>query len=279
MIVDRFAAALSSFPSAAVSLDRIGSAEPNSSGQLPRLVLSVQIADRRGTGLARFSRAGDILVQQRTIVDVAASQDTFSADLRTLKLAPLPLKKNPSAPPGAFGPADVAVSDVSGASPVAYSLVASPTRTTEFSLDPVRATLTFGTRQPAGHKLDVSHWTVQWRDDITVTRVRGRLCLDLWANDAIQLDGIARQVTDSVFNGADVFRQSSFPRLSLMQLDSIVNVLQQPPAGTAFAVWKQRIDCEFVFEHEPTGEASQGIPIKQINVEPQGFVRETLTIR
>jgi len=120
---------------------------------------------------------------------------------------------------------------------------------------------------------------MQWHDDIATTRVRGRLFVDVWGNDAAQLDGISRKLTTSLFGDAATLRGNGFARLALTSLDPISSVTHQPGQGSSFAAWRQRIGCSFVFDHETGGAVSEGIPIERIDVHPAGFVREDMSVR
>jgi hypothetical protein len=278
-IVDKFAQSVASAPVPAAAVDRIGSIEPAAAAQMPRLVVSVVVDDTRGTGLARGARSADVPVRVQTILQVAAGANGWSNDLRTLAIGRLPLKKNPSSLPGPFGADDISVTNVSTGTAQPYTLTGTPGSKTQFAIDARSATLRFGSAQTAGDKLDLTHWTMQWHDDVTKTRARGRLVVDVWASDALQLDGIARRLVDSVFSHPDLFRQNGFERIGVDRLEPIASAVHQPGSGTAFAAWKQRVGCSFVFGYETGGAESEGIPIKQIDVEAEGFEHESITVR
>jgi len=278
-IVDKLAQSIASSANAAATVDRIGQAEPAAAVQLPRLVISVAIDDMRGTGFSRFARTGDVITQQTTVVQVAAGTNGFSSDLRSMRIARLPLRKNPSSVPGAFTAADISVANVSAATREPYGLVARPRGAAQFSLDERTATLSFGAVQTPGSKLELVHWTVQWHDDIATTRVRGRLLVDVWSNDPIQLDSISRKLTANLFDGPAVLREHGFAHLTLTTLDPIAGLTHQPAQGSPFAAWRQRIGCKFIFDHETGGAVSEGSPIERIDVQPAGFVREDMTVR
>jgi hypothetical protein len=278
-IVDKLALSIASTATPAATVEHIGQIEPTSASQLPRLVVSVVIEDMRGTGFSRFARTGDVITEQSVILQVSPGANGFSADLRSLRLEQMPLKKNPASVPGPFVAADITIENVSTDTPVPYNFVVQATAADQFSLDERSATIYFGAPQTAGGKLHIVHWTMQWHDDIATTRLRGRLFVDVWGNDAAQLDGISRKLTTGLFEDATVLRDNGFARFALTSLDPISSVTHQPGQGSSFAAWRQRIGCSFVFDHETGGAVSEGIPIKHIDVHPAGFVREDMSVR
>ncbi|MDR5748833.1 hypothetical protein QCE73_37270 [Caballeronia sp. LZ029] len=278
-IVDKLALSIASMATPAVSADRIGQVEPMSASQLPCLVVSVAVDDFRGTGLSRFARTGDVVTEQSLVLQVTPGANGFSDDLRSLRLSHLPLKKNPASVPGPFGAADLTVQNVTAAAPAPYSFVPQPAAVDQFSLDERTATLHFGASQPTGAKLQIVHWTMQWHDDIATTRVRGRLFVDVWDIDPVQLDSVSRKLTTGLFQGEAGLRTNGFARIALTGLEPISNLTQQPAHGSSFAAWRQRIGCAFIFDHETGGAVSEGVPIERIDVEPRGFEGESMLVR
>src|SRR5437879_27080 len=84
---------LSASPTPLLAAARLGDHIPSSSGDVPAVVMSLALDSMRGTGMGSFRREGHQLVRNTNILQVQASSTTFSQDLRTLQLQPLPLRK------------------------------------------------------------------------------------------------------------------------------------------------------------------------------------------
>jgi hypothetical protein len=73
-------------------------------------------------------------------------------------------------------------------------------------------------------------------------------------------------------------RQRGFLQVAPAGLEPIENVVHTPPVGSAFPVWKQKLEYTFAFEAEEGGELSSGLPIKRIDVEIDEQFVETFTV-
>jgi len=54
--------------------------------------------------------------------------------------------------------------------------------------------------------------------------------------------------------------------------------LHNPPVGSPFSVWNQKLSYTFVFEAEEGGDLSSGIPIKLIDVNMDEHLVESFQI-
>jgi hypothetical protein len=61
-------------------------------------------------------------------------------------------------------------------------------------------------------------------------------------------------------------------------LEPVENIRHDPPVGSPFSVWKQRLGYKFAFEAEEGGELSSGIPIKRIDVDMDEHIVESFSI-
>jgi hypothetical protein len=129
------------------------------------------------------------------------------------------------------------------------------------------AQIVFGGAQLTGEKLEVVHWTVTWRDDIVGDRYRGMLLLELWASSPSQIGTLARRLQQRLQTQLALLRQKGFVALRPASLDPAETSLYEPPSGSAFPVWRQRLSYRFVFEAEEGGELSSGVPIERIAVD------------
>jgi hypothetical protein len=267
-IVDAMAAFLSAAPDPLLAAARIADRVPSSAGDLPAIALSVAVESSRGTGLGRFRREGNQLVRNSAIVEIAPSAGGFSADLKMLQLTPLPLRK----------PAEVQVTRLTGANqPGPYRAVDSPAAVNEFMVDSIRARVIFGAAQPAGEKLEVNHWSIDFRNDITGGRSQGALTFDVWGGSAADTAALARKL-QAKLEDESALRPHGFAALRPVILNPAENVAYQPGVGSAFAAWKQRLTYQFHFDVEQGGEASSGGPIKKINVDMDGELNEPFPV-
>jgi hypothetical protein len=267
-VVDRCAEVLAASPDPVLPLASLGSRRPASGADVPSVAISLTVDTPRGIGLGRFIRAGDVLAQSTVVVEVHPGPDTFSDDLGSLEIAPLPLKQNPASTTADLGPDDVQVRNLTDPSnPVAYRFVDRPTGMNEYLVDAATTRIVFGAPQTAGEKLEVTHWTVTWRDDVRGDRYRGLLTFEVWAQSASEVDGLARKLQGRLDGLSPLTREKGFSLLRPTDLDPAQNVLYQPATGTAFPVWKQRLTYRFVFEYEEGGELSSAGPIKRIDVD------------
>lgn len=255
-VIDSMVQLLSAAPDPLLDAARMGDRTPSSAGDVPAIAMSVVVESTRGNGLGSFRKEGHQLTRNTAIVTVQAGPNTFSADLKTLQL-PQPLRN----------PDDVQVTRVTGpGQPVSYSRTNSPAGVQEFRVDPLRAQVIFGAPQPAGEKLQVTSWTLVFRDDITGERSNGAITLEVWGGSLAEASALSRKLQAKLvdLNG---LRQRGFGILRPAELSATENVAYQPAVGSAFPVWKQRLTYKFHFDLEQGGEASSGGPIRKINLD------------
>jgi hypothetical protein len=231
-------------------------------------VLSLIVDDTKGTGFGRFIRSGDVVAQHRAVIEVQVGPTAFDSRLRVLRVAPLPLKRNPAALTEDFSSDDIQIRNVTNPQqPFAYHLSGRPLQKDEFRLDSTTAEIVFGATQTAGEMLEVTHWTVTWRDDITGDRYRGMLNMEVWATGQLQADELARKLQSRLRYDALLLRQKGFVKMEPAQLQPAETLLYEPPTASAFPVWRQMLGYRFVFEGQEGGEVSSGGPIKRIDVD------------
>ncbi len=258
---------LSAAPDALLDATRLGDRLPASPSDVPSVAMSVAVETTRGTGMGAFRKEGNQLVRSTDIVDVQASITTFSADLMTLQLAP-PLRN----------PTDVQVVRVTGPNqPVSYRMVNRPAAVDEFRVDALLSRLVFGAAQPAGEKLQVTHWTVDFRNDITGGRCQGVITLEVWTGNASDVSKLSGTLQTKLAAEEAGLRQFGFASLTPSTLDAAENLTYQPATGSSFAVWKQKLAYRFHFDLEQGGEASSGGPIRKINVQMDDAVVEAFS--
>lgn len=267
LIVDGLANLLTGTVDPVLPAGSVGPTRPGAAADLPAISMSIAIDDVHGIGIARFVRSGDVLQQHVADIIVAIDPATFVSDLRRLRLSPLPLRQSPTALSSDFGPQDISVVNVSSATGMPYRMVDVPTRKDEFSLDPAAAELTFGVAQTQGDRLEVTHWTVGWRDAIVGYRYSGGLVLEVWAATAAQADDLSRKVETRIAGDPSAVRRAGFGKLHPAGLQPTENLVHQPPSGSPFTVWKQALSYRFSFESEEGGEPSGEGVIRRINVD------------
>lgn len=279
LVIDRLVEALASGADPLLSADRLGAKKPTSSVEVPAVVISLRLDDAKGAGLGRFVRAGDAIVQSTDVIEVAPTVDTFSANLKVLRIAPLPLKRNPSATSTAFGASDLAIKNVTQLNnQIDYIFTDKPTQPTEYTVKTATAEILFGAPQTLGDKLEVTHWTVTWRDEILGDTFRGQLALEVWANSLNQSRDLSRKLQDKLRAERSLLRGKGFVGLKPVSLKAAENLSQIPVTGSAFPVWIQTLEYGFTFEAEDGGELSSGIPIKRINVDVDDFIVEQFSV-
>lgn len=279
LVIDRLVEALASGSAPLLSADRMGPKKPTASVEIPAVVLSLQLDQAKGAGLGRFVRAGDTIVQSTTIIEVAPSVDTFAENLKTLRIAPLPLKRNPSATTTKFGASDISIKNVTDQNnQVNYTLTDKPTQPTEYTVKTATAEIIFGAPQTPNDKLEVSHWTVTWRDEILGDTYRGQIAMEVWANTINQSREVSRKLQDKLKTDRSLLRNKGFVDLKPISLKAAENVTHVPVAGSAFPVWVQTLEYRFTFESEDGGELSSGIPIKRIDIDMDDFIVEQFSV-
>jgi hypothetical protein len=278
-VIDGFVQVLATSPEPVLPSSHMGAQRPAAASDLPAIAISLILEDSGGIGLGCFVRAGHTVVQHTGVVEVQSTPQTFSTDLRSLRIWPLPLKRNPSSTKRAFSEDDLQIRNVTNPTqPVQYRMVDRPAGKVEYELDIQKALALFGEAQTAGEKLEVVHWTVTWRDDILGDRYRGELTLELWARNLGEADDLSRRLQARLKSNRPLLRQTGFLILQPARLEPLEQVQHDPPAGSPFSAWRQRLGYRFAFECEEGGELSSGVPIKRIDVSTDQQVVESFSI-
>lgn len=261
-----------------VAAGRIGDRAPAGPGDLPSVSVSLALDPPRGTGVGQFVREAHQTTQHTAVIEVTTAGDTPFTTLQTLRVLPLPLKRNPASRSDGFSGSDLAVRRVAGDdSPLEYRMVGRPAARDEFALDAAAALIRFGAPQVAGDKLEVVHWTTAYRDDIVSVRYSGTMDLDVWGKDAGEASTLAHGVQRRLSSPREELRPRGFASLVPAGLRAAA-ALQQPGSGSAFAAWRQTVMYRFAFEADLGGEASSGGAIQRIDVHANGRVQETFAI-
>ncbi len=279
VVIDRLVEALTSGGNAILSADRLGSKKPAASIDVPAIVLVANFQTAKGAGLGRFIRAGESIASTTTIIEVKATEATFSPSLTSLRISPLPLKKNPSSTTTNFSATDIQIRNVTDLSnPINYAFIEQPTTRSEFKVNRATAEITFGSPQISGEKLEVTHWTVIWRDDILGDKYSGNISFEVWENSFNLARDLSRRLQDKLQTDRVLLRAKGFQSLQPLSLGAIENVSQAATVGSAFAAWKQKLEYKFAFESEDGGELSSGVPIKRIDVDMDDFIVEEFSV-
>jgi hypothetical protein len=280
LVIDRLVEVISAARGASLPAGNLGSRRPSSGSDVPAVSVALTLETEKGPAIGRFIRSGDGPARSSSVIEVKASEDTFSANLKSMRISPLPLRKNPASARKEFTEDDLQIRNVTDLSnPARYRMAAAPTRKEEFKLDVARARIEFGAAQTEGEKLEMIHWTVTWRDEILADRFIGLMALEVWATSFNQADGIARNLQDVLRSNRVLLREKGFLKLHPFSLGTAEHLRLDPPAGSPFPVWKQKLEYRFAFEAEDGGELSGGVPIKQIHVEMDDHIVEAFSIR
>ena len=279
VVIDKLVEALASGGNAILVADRLGSRKPAAAIDVPAIVLEVICQTAKGAGLGRFVRAGESIVPTTSIVEVEASVDTFSPSLKSLRISPLPWKKNPSSTTTNFSASDIQIRNVTDlANPVDYTFAEQPTSKTEFKVNRATAEIIFGNPQIPDEKLEVTHWTVTWRDEILGDKYSGNISIEVWENSFNLARDLSRRLQDKLKTDRALLRDKGFQSLQPLSLGAIENVSQVTTVGSAFSAWKQKLEYRFAFEAEDGGELSSGVPIKRIDVDMDDFIVEEFSV-
>lgn len=279
IVIDRMAEVLSAPPGAVLTAGSLGRRRPSGSADVPAVAISLRLDDPGKSGLGRFIRSGDALTRSGRVVEVQASAETFSDDLRTLRISPLPLRRNPLSNAPGFTANDLQIRNVTDpARPAEYRMESDPAARDAFRVDVRRAEIVFGAPQARGEVLEVTHWTVAWRDEILGDRFRGAMVFELWGNSFSEVDGLSRRLQLKLGADRAALRRKGFLRVAPAALEPVENAVHTPPVGSAFPVWRQRLEYTFAFESEEGGEVSSGLPIKRIDVEVDDQLVESFTV-
>lgn len=278
-VVDRFAEACAVEPGAVLARSRIGPRRPMAGGDLPAITVALTVDRVPGAGVRRLEREASTLVRSVATVVVGDASRHFDAGLQSLRLDPLPLRRNPASLAGsAWSDADVVIRNVTAATPVSYRLIDRPASVDEFALDAARGVVAFGAPQRAGDRLEVAHWTLELRDDVTCARFAGAMRLEVWGSTASDVETIARTVQARVSRGRALFRQRGFARLSSSRLDPLEQVLIPSASASPIPAWRQGLEYAFAFEARDGGAVSAGGRIQRIDVAARGDVSEMFSV-
>jgi hypothetical protein len=237
------------------------------------------IKNNGGIGIGRFIRSGNTIVKYSTVMDVNSSPETFSTDLKSLFISPLPLKKNPLSPGKEFTPDDVQVRNITNLTePIEYKMVETPVQADEFMVDVPNARIMFGVSQTEGEQLEVTHWTVTWRDDILGEHYSGSMALEIWSGGSDSTAAISQHLQTKLKSSAALLREQGFLKFAPESLGAIEYMEIKPPVGSSFPVWRQPLGYQFVFEAEAGGELSSGTVIKRIDIDMNDNLSETVSI-
>lgn len=267
LVVDKLVEVLATAPNPVLSSGSMAPRRPASPGDLPAVGISLTVDHTRGVGLGRLVREGHTPARHTGVVRVAAGLDTFDASLTRLRLSPLPIRKSPASIQPDFTKEDVQVSNVTNPTQrQVYRLVDLPASPDEYTVDGEAGMILFGAPQIADDRLEVTHWTLTWRDDIRAERYTGTLSLELWVDGPQEADTLRRKVETRLSESPGLLRDKGFISLQPLGLDAAVTVEIGPLGGSLFDAWRQRMTYRFVFEAEEGGELSSGLPIKRIDV-------------
>lgn len=279
LVVDKLVEVLSASPDPVLTASNIGVKSPSNGSDIPAIAVSLTIEHDKGTGIGRFVRSGESIAKNTAVIEVRATPETFSSDLRLLRLWPLPLVKNPSSTKRNFSEEDIQIRNVTDLGhPIDYRIVEKPVRKEEYTLDVPRAQVVFGGPQTEAEKLEVSHWTVTWKDDVLNESYTGSMTLDIWSNNLNQGSEIARKLQQKLSSNRALLRQKGFLKLQPAGLEAVENIQHGAAIGSPFTAWKQKLTYKFAFEAQEGGELSSGIPIKRIDVDMDDHIDESLSI-
>jgi hypothetical protein len=282
-VIDRLVEILSAANEVSVPVSNLGSKRPSAGNDLPAVSISLGLDPEKSPAIGRYIRSGDSPARSSAIIEVKSMPDAveaFSADLKSLRISPLPLRRNPASVGREFSEDDLQVRNVTDpANSIGYQMVSSPARKEEFKLDVTSARIEFGAAQTPGEKLEITHWTVTWRDEILADRFIGSMTLEIWAHSFNQTEGIARSLQRVIKSHRPLLREKGFLKLHPSSLSTTEQLSLDPPAGSAIPVWRQRLEYKFAFEVEDGGELSGGVPIRRINVEMNEQGEEEFSIR
>lgn len=267
LVIDRFVEVLATQPDALLPASAMGARRPASGADIPTVAISLSVDAIKGTGLGRYIRAADRIVQSSSTVVAAESPETFMFGLRRLRISPLALRKSPSSTSAGFSGEDLQIRNVTQPSaPVVYRMTDRPVQQSEFRLDVDVAEVVFGSGQTPGATLEVIYWTVAWRDEISGDRYAGTMLVEMFASSAAAVGELSRRVQARIQTQPDLARRKGFMKLQPAGLDPAESVVIVATAGSPFALWKQGVRYRFVFEGEEGGEVSSGVPIKRIDL-------------
>jgi hypothetical protein len=278
-IADNLAASLSMLPDPLLPAANMGMKKPATVADLPAISLVLEMDGLERDGIGRVARSGEIVVKNTALVTVSQDPELFSPDLQAMRLRPLPLRKNPSTRQTGLNAYEVELRNITEpGQKISYRQVLKPSHPDEFTLDPPRARVIFGGPQIPADTLEVTHWTVTWRDDIIISRYKGRVFLEIWAENFSEIDALSRKLQTRLAVQPGPWRQQGFLMICPNRMESAENFRHTPASGTSFSVWRQQLVYGFAFEAEEGAELSEGLPIKKISVDMDQELPETFTV-
>ncbi|HLP47003.1 MAG TPA: hypothetical protein VK469_13700 [Candidatus Kapabacteria bacterium] len=102
------------------------------------------------------------------------------------------------------------------------------------------------------------------RDEIMGERYHGAVALEIWAGSADKAAEISQKLQNKIRSDRMTLRKKGFLKFTPEYLEPLENIKIDPPDGSPFSVWKQKLGYKFVFEAEEGGELSSGTVIKRI---------------
>jgi hypothetical protein len=279
LLIERLVQVLSGAPQPSSSIKTLGLRTPVSRADIPAITISATFDHPKGRGLGSFIRAGNSIVQNRILINFNEPTSTGATNLKSIRIWPLPLRKNPNSNQSGFTEQDIQIKNITDPSRTTeYHLIDRPVDSNEFAINSSTGEVTFGKSQNANDRLEIVYWTVTWRDDITAERFSGTMGLEIWAADASEADTLFKWLDSKVSkNGMDL-RQKGFMVFLPRQLEPSQSLQHQPAFGAAFPVWKQKVGYHFVFEGEEGGEISSGAPIGRVDVKMDDNFVETFSV-
>lgn len=243
-----------------------GVAEPESNGDLPAIVVSLEATARANPGLGERGELMRGVLPVQASIDLANPVLPAEPGLRLLdatgRILILPhggLVRQDGSDPGdaPLTAADISVT-VAG---VARTVVTTAPAGNEVRADPRIGTLTFGSALPATGVVNVSYRLGQWEQRLE--RISGTLRLDVCAADAA--DAIA--LSDGAIAALlDPRARSTIRRLIALQVQSLGSVAAPTPAPVSR---RRTARFGFTFEREINRPDSSGGVISRIPVTAQ----------
>jgi hypothetical protein len=276
-VVDQLAQILSAQPDSVLSLNHIASKRPAVANELPAIAVSLALDIPRAAGFSQVLRSGETRSKQTNVLNVQVAAESFSRDLRRLRVWPLPLRRNPASAGKDWSAIDIEIQNIS-TTPFRYELKQAPSNKNEYRVDANRGEIVFGQPQTSGERLQISYWTLQWKDQIHVMRYSGIVSLEVWADNLAHLEEILRKLEMKLHPYRGAWKANGFSMLQAASLDSGEQVLHQPPSGSSFSLWKQKLSYRFCYEAEEIPEASSAGPIKKIDVDMEEPVAESFEV-
>jgi hypothetical protein len=245
----------------AAALQMIGVAEPESAGQLPALVLSLESTERAGNGLGeRSTLITDGALRWTVTIDLAnpvlPEDPTFRLldDARLNLILPHGGQVRQDGTPGPLAPADLIV-NVAGTNIV---VVAAAPAAGQVTANPVVGKLTFGAALPATGLVTATYFLGQWEQ--RVVRFKGVVRIDACAADSSTAASIGDAVVAAMLAPA---ARNAVPRLLRIELTGLgsIGTTEQPAA-----LRRRIVRFAFDFESEDNRPDSSGGVIARIPI-------------